>query len=300
MVDYVPSEKATPVRMPSVANLMIDALNRRVGDSPGKFTIQKNASILNGFFTRLGVTEVVLEWGVPNITAGYENNQFTVDVSGVEITVTAPDGNYNVAQILNNLTEALNDGQNNHIFDLSGTPGSVYLNCKSGGVDQPYEIKQEYLADQLGFIQNTLGNNFGPGEANTVDLRWWRYLDFISTDLTYPQDVKDGSTNQNERNVLCRFYLSWDNPPQNDIYGFPILVGYQFCTLRRIFSPPKQIKWEPNLPVGNLSFEVFGATGPVMYPALQDYVPVVQGDLLNAQQANLDWNWMMTIQASEI
>lgn len=301
MVEYVPSEKAMPIRYPSTANLMIDSLNRRANDeSPGKFTIQKNRSILNGFFTRLGVTEVVLEWSIPNISENYGNHLFTVDVSGVEYDITVPNGNYNVAQALNNITDLLNAEQNLHIFSLTGTPGPVYLNCKSGGVDQPYEIKQSYLASQLGFTQNSLANNFSPGYAGVVDLRWWRYIDFTSTDLTYTQDVKDGSTNTDERNVLCRFYLCWDNPPQNDIYGFPILVGYQFSTIRRIFSPPKQIKWEPNLPIGNLSFEVFGATGPISFPALQDYVPIVEGNLLNPQQANFDWSWAMTLQVSEI
>jgi hypothetical protein len=187
-----------------------------------------------------------------------------------------------------------------HNFILDGDPGKIFLNCKSGAVDQPFEINQSFLADQLGFNQGVLNNNFVVGAANTVDLRWWRYLDFVSTDLTYPQDVKDGSTNDNERNVLCRFYLVWDTPPPVDEYGFPILFGYNFSTCRRIFSPPKQIKWEPNLPIGNLSFEVYGATGPVMYPALQDYIPVVSGDYLSPQQANLDWSWLMTIQASEV
>jgi len=35
--------------------------------SPYDFTIVKNESIMNGFFTRLGLTEVNFEWGVPNI-----------------------------------------------------------------------------------------------------------------------------------------------------------------------------------------------------------------------------------------
>ena len=35
--------------------------------SPYDFTITSNAAIMNGYFTRLGITEVSFDWGVPNI-----------------------------------------------------------------------------------------------------------------------------------------------------------------------------------------------------------------------------------------
>ena len=42
--------------------------------SPYDFTIRKNESLMNGFFTRLGVTEVVFPWSLPNI------NPFTAPI----------------------------------------------------------------------------------------------------------------------------------------------------------------------------------------------------------------------------
>jgi hypothetical protein len=57
------------------------------------------------------------------------------------------------------------------------------------------------------------------------------------------------------------------------------------------------------LPIGNLSFEVYGAGGPITFPNLQKYQllvgPSLGGDALTDAQAE-DWNWMMTIQASEV
>jgi hypothetical protein len=300
MVDYVPTEKGMTIREPSTANLMIDALDRNQVGNPGSFTIQKKSAILNGFFTRIGVTEVVLDWGIPNISSYYSNNTFTVTVLGVQLTATVPDGQYTVEQVLKNITTTLT-AFGTYTFAIVYTNGIVYLKCTvtAGGASQNFTINQTYLADQLGFNQNAVGNNFGVGSANVVDLRWWRYLDFTSADLTYPQDVKDGMTSDNTRNVLCRFYLEWDNPPQNDAYGFPILFGYQFCCCRRIFSPAKQIKWEPNLPIGNLSFQVFGVTGPIGFPALVQYLQVSPPNISNIA-SNFNWNWLMTLQVSEV
>jgi hypothetical protein len=296
MVDYIPSEKATPIRMPSVANLMIDTKdrNRDIFSDPGNFTIQKNQSLVNGYFTRLATTEVVLEWGVPNISNEYANHQFAVDVSGVTYVVGFDDGQYNTSQVLDYIVRNLNALQN--LFDFSIVDsGGVYIHCETvGGVDTNFTIEQYYLADQLGLEQSVAGNNFPVGGQSVVDLRWYSYLDFTSPELTYCQDVKDSSTNIDEKNVLCRYYLCWDNPPQNDKYGFPILLGYSFFTLRRMFSPAKQLKWEPNLPIGNLSFQLFAKTGQVGFVRAEQKYSLVDPAWNNR------WGWLMTIQVSEV
>jgi len=300
MVDYVPSEKATPIRMPSTANLMIDSQDRirPTFVDAGNFRITKNQAILNGFFTRVATTEVVVEWTIPNIATAYSNETFEVDVSGTSYFAVLPDGFYTVAQALDTIVALLNIDQNTYTFSVVNTGPFPVIKCvvKIGGADQNFTILESALSQQLGFEIDTLGNNFIPGRNNPVDLRWWRYIDFVSNDLTYTQDVKDGATNDNEKNVLCRFYLCYDSPPQNDKYGFPILFGYQCTTLRRIFSPPKQIKWEPNLPVGNLSFEVYGSGGGNYPLAVNEYVLLVP---LNIPPST-GWNWLMTLQVSEV
>ena len=42
---------------------------------PFGFTIQKNESILNGFFRRLALTEFRLNWTLPNIAQAWGNDQ---------------------------------------------------------------------------------------------------------------------------------------------------------------------------------------------------------------------------------
>ena len=300
MVDYVPSEKATPIRMPSTANLMIDSVdkNNSIFPESANFRITKNQSILNGFFTRIATTEVVIDWRIPNISSLYTNETFEVDVSGTSYFAELPDGFYTVAQALDTIVALLNIDQNTYTFSVVNTGPFPVIKCvvKIGGAEQDYTIIDSILGSQLGFEFDISGNFFVPGRDGAVDLRWWRYIDFVSPELTYTQDVKDAATNQDEKNVLCRFYLTYDSPPQNDKYGFPILFGYQATPLRRIFSPPKQIKWEPNLPVGNLSFQVYGNGGGTYDLATNDYVLLVYP----AIPSSTSWDWLMTLQVSEI
>jgi hypothetical protein len=300
MVDYIPSEKATPIRMPSTANLMIDSADKVAPafTESGNFRITKQQAILNGFFTRIATTEVVVEWNIPNITTLYGNETFQVDVSGAAVTAELPDGFYTVAQALDTIVPLLNADTANYTFSLVTTGAFPQLRCEdtATGADQDFTIEDTTLPNQLGFEVDISGNFFIPGRGGFVDLRWWRYIDFVSNDLTYTQDVKDGATNQDEKNVLCRFYLTYDTPAQNDKYGFPILFGYQAIPLRRIFSPPKQIKWEPNLPVGNLSFQVYGNGGGNYLGAIDEYVLLVSP---SAIPPDTYWNWLMTLQVSE-
>ena len=271
----MPSEKGVVIRMPSVANLFIDSSPT----SPFNFQISKTQAILNGFFTRLATTELVLEWSVPNIN----QDAFCLKQTGTTYTATLPTGQYTVAQVLDCIVAQL----------ASSIPGLAVSTTLGNSVALVATSAFSVEVPVVGDLWARLG--FTPGVSSTVqdvqspDLRPYSYLDFCCTDLTYNQNVKDGSTNATDRVVLARWYMSWDNPPQNDKYGFPILMGYQVMTLRRMFSPAKQIKWEPNMSIGNLRFQVYGDQG-------QDPISV---NVLN-NSASLNTRWLMTIQASEV
>lgn len=311
MVDYVPIEKGMTIRQPSTANLMISSMDRQdvvngvpvltpIGNptyttypSPWDFQITKTNSIMNGYFTRVATTEVVLEWFVPNISNTLNNRNFKVVIDGTTYEITIAIGFYTVQQALDQIVSALNAKSGisgTYTFSISngynGTAISrVALHCvvTSGGAGKNFTITETVLSDLLDFSPGGVATSYSSIFA--PDLRPYRYIDFISTQLTYAQDLKDGSTNTQDRNVLCRWYFDFDNQTASDSYGFPILMGYQPFTLRRIFNPPKQIRWEPNLPIGNLSFQV-----------VDEYGAIIVG------QANqrLDSQWLMTLQVSEV
>jgi hypothetical protein len=292
MTEYLPSEKGVPIRYPSVANLMVDSADRNVNvyPSPYDFQITKPNSILNGFFTRVATTEVVLEWCQDNISFDLSNNVLIVDISGTigavsDTPLTLQDGIYNVESAIDAIIEELND--------LSGTTGITFsagvlpngtVSILPSNPTCEFLINASKLQEQLGLTPDVLTpENY----ISCPDLRPYRYIDFVSSDLTYCQDVKDSDTTNISRDVLCRWYFSFDDPPTFDGYGFPILMGYTRFCLRRIFNPPKQIKWESNLPIGNLRFQVYGDDGNLL-----PLPEAVFGEPKN--------EWLMTLQISEV
>jgi hypothetical protein len=271
------TDKAVTFRVPATANLMVDSADRNTTVNPSAFDFQitRPNSIMNGFFTRCGTTEVVLEWGEPNILSG----EITLDISGAstrsQATSTIFNSFFNVANLLDYIVGDLS-GTNGVGLSLSQVDGYWGINATGGR----FRVISTPLAVALGI--DTSAPLATRKIINGVpDLRLYRYLDFTSPQLTYNQDLKDTSTAIYNRDVLCRWYMAEDTQEFYDVYGFPILMGYEPFVRRRIYNPPKQIKWDNNIPVGNLSFQVYNDDGSLMLPS------------------EAKTNWLMTLQLSE-
>ena len=261
------------IRNPSTANLLIDSADRTSGQA-SNFIIQKNNSILNGFFSRIGVSEVVLNWGIPNVSKANNNNTFTVRVNATPYTITLVDGFYTVAAALDRIVYYLNNAPIGPIagatFVVSATTGNVNFTTTQGIVF--FSIDDTPLARQLGFtVFGVINLAF---LITSPYLLPYRYIDFVSPEITYNQSLKDASTaggnnnpsNAIERTVLYRWYLAWDESPSYDEYGFPVLQGYTRFVTRRILPFPKQVRWENNMPIGQLSFQVYNDKGELVIP----------------------------------
>ena len=277
-------EKATLIRVPATANLMVDSADRSsVSPSCFNFQIAKPQPLINGYFSRIGATEVVFEWCEDNINATTGNTVGLRDLSGNLTTITIPPGKYTVAQALDAIVAGFNTSALGATRDFSVSttkvPGQVVIDISGAAVGVTGITTLFPLWGRL-----DVGAPANP--TNTLfiicpDLRPYRYLDIVCEQLTQVQDVQDAATQTYDRNVLVRWYFSEDTPSGSDAYGFPILMGYERFCRRRIYNPPKQIKWEQNLQVGNLSFSVFDDNG----------------DLLPSSDAKT--NWLMTLQLSE-
>lgn len=299
-MDFVPKEKATPIREPSTANLMIDSADRELDRNPTAATvnIQRNNSILNGFFTRVSASEIVLDWFQPNIAANLQNDTLEVsynDGTGpTVVTLTFPDGFYTQAQLLDTLAALMNDEPTLGDYDWQIIAPNTGINPLNNDAvlaptdaGQPYPIQVLFsgaLAIQL--LGGVTGKTFTAVNEtfifSTRDLRPYPYIDFVCNQLTANQSVKDASTAPIVRDVLARWYFAYDNPPSVDKYGYPILMGYTAFCLRRLYSPPKQIKWETNIPVGNLEFNLYDDVGNIV--SIDEEVT----------------NWQMTLLVSEV
>jgi hypothetical protein len=274
-MEFIPNEKATVIRYPSTANLMIDSADRDGTTSPWNFQITKQSSILNGFFSRIGTTEVVLEWAKPNI----QGDTLILDVSGATVrsNITIGDPLTESFATVEQILDLIPGTYNGVTFTITQTGSEVSITAAGGR----FRVLASPLATKLGLlVGGALVTSAVVGLNKAPDLRLYRYIDFTSSQLTYNQEVKDASTAPLVRDVLCRWYMAYDEQTLLDAYGFPILMGYTPFVLRRLFNPPKQIKWSNAQPIGNLAFQVYGNDGVLL-----------DGD---------SSQWLMTLQVSEV
>lgn len=282
-------EKGFVARPPSTAQLMVDSADRPnpTSSTPFNFQITRSQSILNGFFTRVSTTEVVLEWCEPNI-----DGSLIFDISGassrqnVNIFGTTV-GNFTMESLMDTVVaeyNALPTGTTTTTRPVGTTlsiikTGGYYAFDISGGQGR---VVSTPLAIQMGLDLDT---SLNPQILinGCVDLRTYRYIDIVCSQLTYPQSLKDATTQSVSRDVLCRWYFAEDSAENVDGYGFPILQGYLPFVRRRIFNPPKYVKWDNNLPVGNLVFQVFDENG----------------DLIISGGSSSDSNYLLTLQLQE-
>lgn len=313
---------ATTIRSPSTAILAIDSEDRfenyevqrgnPTASSPYDFTIQKNQSLMNGFFTRIGLTEVVFPWVIPNISIGRDRIVANYGPAGgpyASSIVTIPTGFYTPAQVAAALQTSLRTATGNVLLTVTygsivtPTVTSIVPNFQvetNNGTDiffnpipnGPYPFglikpTTRQLFDMLGFSYvNAIPDTGQIGGATFCQLI--KYIDIVCNQLTYNQDLKDAMSQTVNRDVICRLYLNNDATPMNVLPNSPTFcpVGCAPFTIYRDFATPKMIQWSPNQPInGSLRFEVFDDSGESLsiYP-----VGPYNGE-----------NWSMTLLVSE-
>jgi hypothetical protein len=343
-MEFIPKENSVGIRNPATANLLINSLDRVYAgkatvqaQSASDFTISKPQSLMNGYFTRIGVQEVQLNWGVYNISSNWNNNYFSIQsaASGViqsTITIaTVPEGNYSVAQGLNTLSSRLNAAFSTNTINISSfvstTSGQVingignpvysnpqgkaslyFVSTNNTAVAANVFIPPSPLADQLNLDTSLTFAREYP--VINPYLLPYNYIDIVSPQLTINQNVKDSSTSMYDQNILYRWIFAWPGgPPQQDGLGYPIQQGYIPFSERRNIAFPKQIKYEPNIPIGQLGFQVIAPLSPIAPPRPLPINPLSYVSTINPLTSSIIYvpgvvlgsqlEWQMTCLVSE-
>jgi len=318
---------AETARSPAYALLAVDSEDRfrnytqaaasnalSYNASSYNFQITKNESIMNGFFTRLAVTEVCFPWMIGNILDSTSEmyGQYQIGAGPVidfQIDISDNIGFLRPSQIASLLQTKIRAV----VADLSGftmTYGSIAgsnatypwfeYNTNNPSVVIAFRPVQYSVAFPYPNTQIQLFNLLGFDAANTVldtgetskstYCQSIRYIDIVSPQLTYNQALKDTMTQPIARDSLCRLYLG-DGPytatstlAPNDPNFCP--PGCAPFTIYRQFTNPKFIRWTPNQPVqGNLIFQVYDDGGTILS---ETDVNEISGQ-----------NWSMTLLVSE-
>ena len=302
------------IREPSTACMMIDSRDRpnSFSTTADNFSINSSQSMMPGYFHRIGVQEVCLQWAVPNIgkfTNGrssiFDNTSFEVELtnsSGTSYIVAVPSGQYTISQLLDQLVLLLNTASGGKSFSI--TTDSIvgaYLTCTSN-----YAVLPTILGYQLGMVypSPTYTKNHFPGEFQPPNISTFAYVDITSPELTYSQDVKDSTTSQTKHDVLFRWYFSNDNYNTTDTYGFPVFPTYRPFNMRRNIAFPKQIKWFPIQQMGNLTFTAYATIAdqtitPTTYTPFSGTVARLSTDTYSPASAPSFFEYQMTLLLSE-
>jgi hypothetical protein len=251
------------------------------------FTISKlGQNLVSGFFTRFTMSEIELEWNIQNVTLALENNfaNFGVINTGTgAITLLSAlinQGNYTVKDALDALVARMSavSGLAFTIVDSTTLPGGIQgkkaILAPVGYQFTFYRLTPvpaspapflPSLAQNLGFVVRdtppTVPAQFGPASvAYKPNMLPYKYIDITCSQLASQQKVKDATTSAFDSiDVIYRWVFANDEavPTTYDAYGYPIIQGYLPFNARRTISFPKQIRWDPLVPVGNLTFQVY-------------------------------------------
>jgi hypothetical protein len=287
-------QSAMPIRPPSTANLLIDSLDRNdvFNTQSTDFTITKQSNILSGYFTRLGMVEIVLNYSIPNISSAYKSNTLSITIGEDTQIITIPDGNYTVQSLMTEILALLNVGTDatpsdpaNNVFPnvdfvFSGSNGRLVFGAIDDNTGDPvnFMINDTILSRMLG-VQIGIDTVLYDIDKPYLIPSQLRYLDFVCTNITYQQGLKDASTSNTTRDILYRFNLGYDSPPALDGDGYPINQGYLPFVQRRYLNFPKMVKWDTQQPIGQLSLQVYDANGKIINVQTQADINPVYGNL---------------------
>ena len=328
MSEFNPTEKGVPIRQAATANFLIDSrdrsgyalINPTSPATSADFFIQKNNSLMNGYFTRLAPQDVCLDYCLDNINT-YWGNAFinfipsTIQTAGMAypstIQATLPNGSYSVAECLNAITTSFNSNATasansltlSTLLNTNGRGGNAAsLGMFKGAAPTAFNIpfSTSVATASSGTIINLAGQldldvNTAYANSFVVDcpkLLPTSYLDFVSPTMTQNQNVKEGSTSLQTTDILYRWYLAWGDVPEPlDAYGYQIFQGYKRFIQHRQIPFPKQIRWQANIPIGQIGFQVLDDQGRVLPPSMLGYTTTAAN--------NSELEWQMTCLASE-
>jgi hypothetical protein len=279
------THSAQTIRLPAYAELLIDSMDRYVNGFPdsaqevtssSRWTTAIRNYALNGYFTRLAVTQIQFQWNLPTIIQAYNDTfWFNVD-SGLDAgwhEINIPQSFYTPSELATAVEDALQAECPNSGLTCVYLPAESVFQIESSNSTDFYvggptaqgtdPVLYRRTLHTLGFVRtNTTPSTDYYGSTPTMLPT--RYIDIISSYISKFQDVKDSSTSQslNWQNKICRVFPC---PPSNKI---EILEnsgpsdGPFYITID--YSTPKQIMWNPDEALNNFTIELRDEEGELV------------------------------------
>lgn len=297
----------TPIRPPATAIMTIDSRDRVVIDpatgyrvdttTPYEIYINKQQTLMNGFFTRIAMSEINMQWNIPNVigTGPQSNNSLRLELAaapgpGVPTAtdvIIASEGFYTPEELAYEVTSKLNAAP--------GVFGITTWACSWDEKDNTFVLRSNdptinfrIVPENIG-SQDDLCNMMGfsyPSDAfaqiilgSFASMQYTPYFDVVSSNITKKQNVRDNSTSfLTGQNLLCRVYLSEPGivnvrdrtdavPPVGE--ADCSIVGCRPFNLYREYSTPKQIYWDTKEFINVIDLRLVDYKGNTLYSQRQ-------------------------------
>jgi hypothetical protein len=292
-------KSATTIRQPAYAEVCIDSHDRYRYGQPFDVDELTTSSdwqtnlkhyALNGYFTRLALTQLQFQWNLPTIISGW-NDVFGIVVGGDASGVQLTEGYYTpttLAAEIEDVLQAKYPAENftctyNAVlgaFAIDNTGGTETFYIGPADLNNHREVRTLIT---LGFTPNISPSTAFIG--NTPTMLPTRYINMHSSYIAKFQDVKDTSTSQDiiYNNLICRIYPVPGNYRIDVTDNFS--PGSTPFVINLDFSSPKQIMWNPNEALANFDIQLRDEFG--------DFIPY---DTANGRYG---CEYVMTLFASE-
>lgn len=323
----------TSIRASSTALLTIDTADRMRFDAngyridttaPNDIYINKQQSIVKGYFTRLALTELNMQWNTPNVieSGACKNNtlllerSLTVDGPVVaSYTVELAEGFYTPNELAEAIQTTLNDGagvfgvtswecsygSRGGAFSLGDTSDTVRFRIHPQNLGQ-----KDDLCNLMGFSTPSQLFNYGV-LGSYAPMVYTPYFDIQSDQLTKKQNVLDGASSTiTGTQLLTRVYLNeygvnrrYDAEPITPEGTGCVIVGVRPFSLYREFQNPKQIFWDTKEYIDVIDLRLVDYKGRLLYMPPQGSAVLGTGSDARLTICGNSTNYQMTIQVTE-
>ena len=299
-------ENVVTQRYPQSAYLLIDSQDRYLLNKNGFYEAKPETSPnniyishqrLNGFgeIKRVSVTDISFPWRTPNINI--RNNIFELRINNVDVYLTVPEDFYKPSELALKMQTIANSSSG---FRTIASQGGVPVYTPLG---QPFSVTTDaigrftIIATNATFTTKTLTDVTGyESSINQVinfdtppaplsppnapvpvfttyrggipSMAYTRYIDFVSTNLTKHQRLKDSLTQLNYTNIIYRLYLdnTLDMPLTDDTF-----FGSRPCDIYRQIANPKYVMWNKNEMISAVDIQLYDDAGELLYIPSQDW-----------------------------
>lgn len=292
-----------PIRNPSTALLTIDTRDRVKYDlatgyridttSPNQVYINKQQSLLNGFFTRLALTEINMQWNIPNVieSGPCKNNTLLLEAgaAGTTTPVTASytlelaQGFYTPRELADAVELALNTdnalGSTAWVCTWSERTNAFELSPDGGAGAAFFRVRPQN-ANAQDDLCNLMGFSYPPQQFSNIlegsfaSMQYTPYVDIVSQNITKKQNVNDNSSSTvTGQNLLARVYIAQDGVtvvrdrtvPASPQEADCSLVGVRPFNLYRKYDAPKQIFWDTDEFINVVDLRLVDYKGRTLY-----------------------------------